>query len=184
MDTKADRKFAFDTIYEENINNVYKAAFHYSGNHHEAEEIAQTVFMKLYMNLDNINMNAVSAWLLVTAKHMALNYKRQERRIILCEEVKYDVKDNAGTEASTEENYIRKLCQKKYWNFAKDIFADLYRLNPRWYDALTITYLLEKPQREVADIMGVKVETLYSMLYRAKKWIKRNYKEQFGHLRE
>ena len=38
-------------------------------------------------------------------------------------------------------------------------------MNPSWYEAVTITYVLEKPQKEVAEIMGVKLETLHSMLY-------------------
>ncbi|WP_420341682.1 sigma factor-like helix-turn-helix DNA-binding protein [[Clostridium] scindens] len=45
-----------------------------------------------------------------------------------------------------------------------------------------MTYVLEKPQKEVAEIMGVKLETLHSMLYRAKKWIRKHFEEQFDHL--
>ena len=52
-------------------------------------------------------------------------------------------------------------------------------MNERWYEAVTLTYCLEKSQREVAEIMGVSVEVLHSMLYRAKKWIRKNYEDQF-----
>ena len=40
----------FDEIYRSNAEVVYKTAVKYSGNHHEAEEIAQSVFLKLYIN--------------------------------------------------------------------------------------------------------------------------------------
>ena len=36
--------------------------------------------------------------------------------------------------------------------------------------------------KEVAEKMGVKLEVLHSMLYRAKQWIKKNYEEQFDRL--
>ena len=78
--------------------------------------------------------------------------------------------------------FIRKLKERASRELVKDIFSALYDLNPSWYEAVTITYVLEKPQKEVAEIMGVKLETLHSMLYRAKKWIRKHFEEQFDHL--
>ena len=75
-----------------------------------------------------------------------------------------------------------KLKERASRGTCKDIFSALYDLNPSWYEAVTITYVLEKPQKEVAEIMGVKLETLHSMLYRAKKWIRKHFEEQFDHL--
>ena len=37
-------------------------------------------------------------------------------------------------------------------------------------------------QKEVAEKMGISVDTLYSTLYRAKQWIKKYYEEQFHQL--
>lgn len=183
METKAIENAAFDIIYEENAESVYRTALHYSGNHHAAEEITQTVFMKLYMNLEHINKKAVSLWLLTTAKHAAMNYNRGKKREVLLGKVVYDSREEYITD-SLEDEFMRKLCKEEYRELTENIFADLYQVNPRWYDALTITYFLEKPQKEVADIMGVKLEVLHSMLYRAKQWIRKNYEEQFDHLKE
>ena len=49
---------------------MYKVAAKYCGNHHTAEEIAQSVFMKLYMNMDHVNLDAVRPWLVLTTKYM------------------------------------------------------------------------------------------------------------------
>lgn len=73
MKVKAIGKIAFDAVYEANAERVYRTALHYSdNNHYAAEEITQEVFLKLYMNMENINMKAINTWVIVTAKHMAL----------------------------------------------------------------------------------------------------------------
>lgn len=49
MSVESIGKVAFDVIYEDNVEIVYKVAAKYCGNHHTAEEIAQSVFMKFYI---------------------------------------------------------------------------------------------------------------------------------------
>lgn len=138
---KAIGKARFDAIYEENIERVYKTALFYSGNHHAAEEIAQTVFMKLYVNIENVNPDAVNSWLLTTAKHIALNYQRETRREVLMEEV--EISDELVPHVpSPEDMVIQKLKREDNRELAGNIFSELYRVNPRWYDAITITYFL------------------------------------------
>ncbi len=178
MRVKSIGKTAFDAIYEANVDCVFRTALYYSGYHHAAEEITQNVFVKLYINMDNVNMNAVNTWLLTTAKHMALNHNRDNERITLIEEVIF--KDEPGE--SLEDSFIRKLREKEHRELAESIFSELYRFNERWYDAVMITYFLEKPQKEVAEVMGVSVEVLHSMLYRAKRWIRKNYEEKYQHM--
>ena len=72
--------------------------------------------------------------------------------------------------------------QQQFIEFRKGIFDALYRKNPRWYEAITITYVLDKPQKEVAEYMEVTLEVLHSILYRAKQWIRENYAEEYDHL--
>ncbi|RGU90451.1 RNA polymerase sigma factor [Clostridium sp. AF15-17LB] len=174
MEIESIGRVAFDAIYEDNIKIVYKTALRYTGNHHAAEEIAQNVFVKLYTVMEHINLNAVRSWLIVSTRNMSFNFKRDGKREILSDEMYED-----WTMESTEDEFEKRLQEKEYREFANHIFEELYNLNERWYEAVTLTYCLEKSQREVAEIMGVSVEVLHSMLYRAKKWIRKNYEDQF-----
>lgn len=182
METKAIGKSAFDIIYEKYAEYVYKTALYFCGNHHTAEEITQTVFLKYYINMGNVEAEGVKSWLAVSAKYMAINYKRDLEREILLEEILYGEDRDSDGNFSAEEAYIEKLHTEECRVLLENIFTELYYYNSRWYDAITITYLLGKPQKEVADIMNVKIEVLHTMLYRAKKWIKKKYEEQFSHL--
>ena len=59
MREKSVGKSDFDTIYNKYVECVYRTALYYCGNHHVAEEITQTTFMKLYMNLGDVNPGCV-----------------------------------------------------------------------------------------------------------------------------
>lgn len=182
MGIKAIDEDAFNAIYEENAGSVYCTALRYSGNHHVAEEIVQNVFMEFYINLGTVNDKAVVSWLLTTAKHMALNYKRGLKREVLSGDFMDD--EDYAADVDLEEELIRKLYEEGCRELTNNVFSDLYHLNPRWYSAITTTYLLEKPQKEVAEIMGMSLEVLHGVLYRARKWIRKNYIEQYNHLYE
>lgn len=174
MEIKAVGKSDFDAIYKKNARQVYLTALYYCGNHHAAEEIVQTVFMKLYTSIDTVNENAIRSWLMSAARNTAINYKRDLQKEELREEIEF-----TDENVQVEEKLMEKLCQEEYRQLMERIFVDLYRVNPRWYEAVCYTYVLEKPQKEVAEIMGIKLEVLHSMLYRAKQWIRKHYGDQF-----
>lgn len=177
---KAIGRTAFDAVYERNAQIVYQTALYYSGNHHTAEEIMQAVFMKLYVNMENIKMESVDSWLLVTAKHMTLNENRKSKHEILKDEV-FD-SETGSRRDNPEDCFMDKLRRRERRELADSIFESLYRINERWYDAILLTCFLGKPHKEVAEIMGMSVDSLNSMLHRARRWIRRNYEEEYDHL--
>lgn len=173
----------FDKIYRKNAEIVYKTAIKYSGNHHEAEEIAQNVFLKLYVNIEHINLEAARGWLILTTKYAALNRNRDmEREYLVDEFIGEEEEDLTGIAESPEDVFLKKMKARQYMELKKEIFEALYAKSPRWYEAITITYVLEKPQKEVAEKMGVTLEVLQAILYRARKWMRENYAEEYAHL--
>lgn len=171
----------FEKVYEENVSAVYRTALYYSKKEDVAEEITQEVFLKLYISKENVNVEAINAWLITTARNMVWNHKRDT-----CHEVPggdfFEEGKTVLRSDSAEDEVMAILRDRKYHRFVEDIFSDLYRINERWYDAITITYLLEKPQKEVAEELGVSLDILHSMLYRAKQWIRKKYREEYDRL--
>lgn len=167
------KKAEIDRLYKENVSKVYRTALYYVEDHYVAEEIVQEVFLKLYDNLGDICMESVHAWLITTAKNMAKNYLRDSKWETPMEEVpEQEVPySSEGLDAQLIEVFRQKECRELH----DTIFADLY-------EAVTVSYTLDKPQKEVAEKMGISVDTLYSTLYRAKQWIKKYYEEQFHQL--
>ncbi|MFR8178631.1 MAG: RNA polymerase sigma factor [Dorea sp.] len=171
------KKAEIDRLYKENVSKVYRTALYYVEDHYVAEEIVQEVFLKLYDNLGDICMESVPAWLITTAKNMAKNYLRDSKWETPMEEV--PEQEVPYSSEGLDAQLIEVLRQKECRELHDTIFADLYEKNSRWYEAVTVSYTLDKPQKEVAEKMGISVDTLYSTLYRAKQWIKSTTKNSF-----
>ncbi len=172
----------FDEIYGEYASLVYRIILYHSEDRNVAEEIMQEVFMKLYINRENIKTEAIRAWLVTTAKNMTRNYKRDSWYETAVLET-FDDNSELLASDSLEDDFIAALRKSECNVLMETVFEDLYKKSVRWYEAVTIAYLLEKPQKEVAKIMGMSLEQLHGMLYRARKWIQERYKEEYDRLR-
>ena len=61
----------------------------------------------------------------------------------------------------------------------KRSLQDCSRKNSRWYEAVYFAYYMEIPQEKVAEMMGIRLGVLHSLLHRAKKWIKKTYGAEY-----
>lgn len=175
MDTQMKDKDAYLKIYAEKKDLVYRTALRYlDKNVHVAQEITQDVFMKLYNHFEMYEKDYLDAWLVELAKNEALNYIKRAKREILDENITLTM-DLHGSYQNTEDEVMEILADEERREYRYRILEELYKVNERWYQAITLVYCLGKKQQDVADEMGISLEVLHSVLYRAKKWIKKEY---------
>lgn len=172
-----------DQAYERYAEMIYKIAMKYSANHHIAEEIVQEAFFKLHFHENHIDVESAGKWLAITVKNMALNYLRDSKKEYSMDELVYD---NSETEMNRLDNpetlHLKKEKDAADIALLDEIFSELYLKNSRWYEAMMLAYVLGKSQKEAAEEMGVTMEVFHSMLYRARRWIRKNYGERYMHL--
>lgn len=73
----------FRDIYEAYKDKVYKGAYKLLQNHHDAEEVAQDVFFKIYRNIETfrgIPRDAFAPLIVIYTKNTALDYLRKKKR--------------------------------------------------------------------------------------------------------
>lgn len=80
---------------------------------------------------------------------------------------------------SAEEQFLEDELQKQRLELHEKIFTNLMEKNERWYDAIVLVYYMEMPQAKAAELMGIRLEVLHSLLHRAKKWIKKKYGTEY-----
>ena len=58
---------------------VYRLAYQFAGNHHDAEDIAQDVFIKVYRSLDRFRYDAqLTSWLYRIVMNACIDHKRRQ----------------------------------------------------------------------------------------------------------
>ena len=57
---------------------VYRVAYQFAGNHHDAEDIAQEVFIKVYRSLDRFRQDAqLTSWMYRIVMNACIDHKRR-----------------------------------------------------------------------------------------------------------
>lgn len=69
---------AFHALVERHRAMVYRVAYQFAGNHHDAEDIAQDVFVKVYRSLDRFRYDAqLTSWLYRIAMNACIDHRRR-----------------------------------------------------------------------------------------------------------
>lgn len=168
----------FKRIYDANKELVFKTAMRYSDNrYHIAQEITQDVFLKLYSCFDTYEDEYLPAWLVTVTRNIALNYKQKAMRELPDEDIELTM-DLTVMEEGTEDIIFDRMYEEERINLSHSILDELYKVNERWYEAMTMTYCMKMKQKDVAEKLGISIEVLNSVLYRARKWIRNNHKPE------
>lgn len=70
---------AFQTLVERHRSMVYRIAYQFAGNHHDAEDIAQEVFIKVYRSLDRFRQDAqLSSWMYRIVMNACIDHRRRQ----------------------------------------------------------------------------------------------------------
>jgi len=69
---------AFQLLVEQHRSMVYRVAYQFAGNHFDAEDIAQEVFIKVYRSLDRFRQDAqLSSWLYRIVMNACIDHRRR-----------------------------------------------------------------------------------------------------------
>jgi RNA polymerase sigma-70 factor (ECF subfamily) len=71
---------AFQMLVERHRSMVYRVAYQFAGNHHDAEDIAQDVFIKVYRSLDRFRQDAqLTSWMYRIVMNACIDHRRRQR---------------------------------------------------------------------------------------------------------
>jgi RNA polymerase sigma-70 factor (ECF subfamily) len=74
---------AFQALVERHRSMVYRVAYQFAGNHHDAEDIAQDVFIKVYRSLDRFRQDAqLTSWMYRIVMNACIDHRRRQRPAI------------------------------------------------------------------------------------------------------
>jgi RNA polymerase sigma factor (sigma-70 family) len=161
---------AFRLLVEKYRNDVFRTVYAVLRDQKDAEDAAQEVFMKIYTSLSHYENQGFKTWMTRIAVNHAIDMKRKQAR--QKEEVSETLEQQAlgtpldGVEKVLIEKERRRLVRKRL-----DEVPENYR------DVIYGFYIAEKSYLQMAEEQQVQVKTIETKLYRARHWMKKNWKE-------
>ncbi len=151
---------AFRTLVERHRGLVYRLAYQFAGNHHDAEDIAQEVFVKLYGALAGFRHEAqFTSWLYRIVMHACIDHRRSRASARQHEEPG-EAPDALSRDPDPERcAYSAELGDR--------LLAALDRLPPRQRLVFTMRHFEELKLREIADALGLADGTVKRQLHAA-----------------
>lgn len=151
----------FRELYDRQITRVYKLALVLLGSVADAEDVAQTVFLKIWeKNPKFHDVNHETAWLLTTTRNLCRDlqksYYRKHRTAI------EDAPEKAVSFASNADN---------------EIWQALQSLSEKYRVVLYLYYYEGYPVKELSVLLGRRESTLQTQLATGRKLLKESLSE-------
>lgn len=173
----------FNDIYDKYVNVVWRTAKYYSGNQMDADEITQLTFVNLLVGYEKIrNKDAIESWLRTTAYRLACSQMRKRKLEMPMDDAELAAQMGQEVPSPDELIFMRER-RRKETDLTSTMLEELYQHNEKWYDAVVRAYVLEIPQKEIAEEMGIRLEAFQSLLFRAKKWMKTKYEADYREMK-
>lgn len=138
---------AFDELYSRFLTPIYRYVYFRVKRKEDAEDIAQTVFLKAYQSLPRFEDKGVSplAYFYSIARNSVIDHWRKKGEILFGDmgDGVFNVPDSSGSE--------RRILEKMW---ADEIVREgMGALTPLEVDALTLKFMHDLPNQEIASLM-------------------------------
>lgn len=162
---------AFAILVRRHTVRFYRVAYRFCGSRSEAEDMVQEAFLKLWERpaMWQVGRNtAFTTWFYRVVVNLCLDYKKKKRPALLVDD------SWVADERETHEE-IMLHDEKQRW-----LDAQIDALPERQRTALNLCFYEELSNQEAAEIMGIRLKALQSLLIRAKTTLKEKFKETKG----
>lgn len=161
---------AFSLIVNNYKNYVFAIILNFIKDEKEAENIAQEVFLQIYLSLDKYTDGSFKSWISRLTANKTIDYLRK-KKVDFREETVRDSQvliDSLKSMPSPEEGLILREKSDELKKICQDL-PDIY------YQVIYGFYILGRSYKELAEEEGVSEKTIASRLYRAKILLKENW---------
>ncbi|MFD1020775.1 RNA polymerase sigma factor [Thalassobacillus hwangdonensis] len=161
---------AIRVLVERYKHHVFKVAYGVVRDERLAEDLAQETFIKMMDALPGYRSEGFKTWLSRIALNKAIDHKRKEARR------KEDLSDSTYEQTiHISESAEQEMLQKES---IRNIRRHLDGIPKNFQGVVKAYYLDGKSYEEIAQTFDLAEKTVEMRLYRARKWMKHNWKEE------
>ena len=171
---KAELDREFTKLYREHLRDVYSFAYYRIGNHHDAEDITEQVFVQAYRHLAKAlaesDGRSLRPWLIRIAQNLAINvYRDRSRRPQTSLDDASELRSLHGTEELVEAH-----------EELREVLEHVTRLPDDRREALIMRFALGMNNSEIALAMGRSDGATKVLLHRAIKQLEQELERDSG----
>lgn len=159
---------AFRELVERYKQKVYYLALDLTGNHHDAEDLSQEVFIKTYRYLKGFRGDAkFSSWLYRITVNTCIDQNRKKSVKAMRQHDMFDEKKITQSQGTPQETQMNPELVTEAGLIQKHIDNALKKLTEKERAVFVLRHYNQLQLKEIADILHVTVGTVKSTLFRA-----------------
>jgi RNA polymerase sigma-70 factor (ECF subfamily) len=155
---------SWDELVRQHADRVYRLAYRLSGNQHDAEDLTQETFIRVFRSVQNYQPGTFEGWLHRITTNLFLDMVRRRGRIRI-EALPEDYDRVPADEATPEEIYHDS-------HLRPDLQAALDALPPEFRAAVVLCDIEGLSYEEIGATLGVKLGTVRSRIHRGRQGIR------------
>ena len=154
-------ELSWERIVEEHSDRVYRLAYRLTGDRHDAEDLTQEVFVRVFRSLDRYTPGTFEGWLHRITTNLFLDQARRKQRI------RFDAlsDERAARLTSAAPSPDAAYADQR---FDDDVEAALATLPPDFRAAVVLCDVEGLTYEEIAEILGAKLGTVRSRISRGR----------------
>ncbi|MBU5427707.1 sigma-70 family RNA polymerase sigma factor [Tissierella pigra] len=157
-------------------NYVFAIILNFIKDYNEVENVAQEVFLQIYLSLPNYESNNFKGWISRIASNKSIDFIRKKKAKFK-EEIMEDEDELMDTPRFSHNHTPEEILIEKE---RKQEVSNLCRSVPAIYtDVIEKFYLEGKSYEEIAEEEGVTVKTIASRLYRGRNMLKEKWRKDY-----
>jgi len=159
---------SFRILAESNMKKIFKLAYQYAGNYHDAEDISQEAFIRAFNSLANFRgESSFSTWLYRITINCCLNFRRKKNNL---REESFDHMNDKNPYVFCQPKMHKSFnLEKKLWQreMMDKIENALEGLSPKQRMIFVLRYYRHLSIKEIGKAMGCAEGTIKKQLFRA-----------------
>jgi RNA polymerase sigma factor (sigma-70 family) len=152
---------SWDEIVREHADRVYRLAYRLAGNQHDAEDLTQETFIRVFRSLSSYTPGTFEGWLHRITTNLFLDMARRRSRLRM-EGLPEDTDRLAGDGPSPEQVYSQT-------HLDPDLQEALDELAPEFRAAVVLCDVEGLSYEEIGATLGVKLGTVRSRIHRGRQ---------------
>lgn len=155
----------WDEIVERHSDRVYRLAYRLTGNQHDAEDLTQEVFVRVFRSLDTYTPGTFEGWLHRITTNLFLDQARRKQRI------RFDALSDERADRLSSTLPTPDLAYTEQ-RFDDDVERALQALPPDFRAAVVLCDVEGLSYEEIATILGAKLGTVRSRIHRGRAMLR------------